>query len=280
MKRILLAACLSLTPIASALAQQDDQATTGLDITEAEQRAAIRFAVENMQFVLMHEAAHLLMGEFEIPPGDDLETVADRFAALQLLGSSDGGSTALIASADGWRWSAGTDTGGQIDGAYMDVHNPDQRRADAVVCLMVGSDPARFSAVAELYSLDPSRQGDCANSSAAAGAADDALFGPFARDAHPELTEAVATRYEPGGAYQLIADALEQSEVLETAARAVNARFAFARPITFVAGVCDQENAFIDAENGSVTLCYELADAFVRVYVENVLLGDQRLTPQ
>ena len=280
MNRMTLAACLTFALLVPAAGQTEDQATTGLEITEAEQRVAIQFAVENMQFVLLHEAAHLLLGELEIPPPENIEQAADQFAALKLLADPGVGPSALIASADAWQWSADLQTGGQLDGAYMDVHNPDRSRAENLVCLMAGNNPAGFAATAVLLDLDPARQADCADDYAAALAADDLLFAPFRRDARPELTETVDTRYEPGRAYHLIADALERSEVLETAARAVNAQFAFARPITFVAGVCDQENAFVNLEDGSVTLCYDLADAFVRLYVDSVLLGSQQPTPR
>jgi len=278
MKHIILTAALLGAALAPATAQQDDAVTTGLEITEAEQAAAVQFAIENMRFALLHEAGHLLLSEFEIPPSEQTEPVADRFAALRLLAEPEGGVSALLASADGWSWSAGEQTGGQADGAYLDVHNPDGERAKTLSCLMMGQSPAAFAASAALFSLDATQQDRCTADFAGARTAEDELFGLFRRGARPELTEAVDTRYEAGGAYQLIADALERGEVLETSARAVNAEFAFARPITFVASVCDQENAFTDPEDGSVTLCYELADAFVRLYVDNVLLGNRQPT--
>ena len=86
-----------------------------------------------------------------LPTLTGVERAADDFAVLTALelGKKDFSDRILIESAKGWFTSARREKRARSTPDYYDLHGLDVRRANRIVCLMVGADPVRFKALAE-----------------------------------------------------------------------------------------------------------------------------------
>src|SRR6476659_3295342 len=67
----------------------------------------------------------------------------------------------LVNAAKSWMISDRRDRENKEPQAYYDAHGLDLQRAYNIICLMVGSDPARFEDLANETSLPEERQGTC-----------------------------------------------------------------------------------------------------------------------
>ncbi|MEM7459617.1 MAG: DUF4344 domain-containing metallopeptidase [Pseudomonadota bacterium] len=139
------AALLTLAPYSAAAQVEDDRY-----YSEAEE-----FVAGFVRFVAYHEAGHLLMqqiAEMQTDPywsKGELEDFADQFAVVLLEpdASDDYGVAEIMDAAVGWL---------QVDdnAGINDPHSPPQDRALNIVCLVYGSDPARFSDLQEYVEAD------------------------------------------------------------------------------------------------------------------------------
>src|SRR5262249_16159247 len=90
------------------------------------------------------------------------EDAADSFATVALLNmGSEFSYGVLVQAAKGWFLSAERDQRKGSALAFYDEHGLDKQRAYQIVCLMVGSDPDRFKAIADLAKMPESRQDSC-----------------------------------------------------------------------------------------------------------------------
>ena len=111
----------------------------------------IEFVVGNVGFVLLHEVAHLIIGEFDVPVLGPEEEAADYLAAISLLRGvelnrelNNRAEAYLLAAEDALlaAWQEGSESGAALP--YWDNHALDIQRFYQVACLIYGSDPQRF----------------------------------------------------------------------------------------------------------------------------------------
>src|SRR5262249_17504799 len=131
-------------------AKIDTGVHTSLSHAPQTRRDMADFGVGNWLFVLMHEMAHAHVTEMALPVLGREEDAADSFAAITLLKmGSEFSHGALVQAAKGWLLTAEQDERQGNRLAFYDEHGLDRQRAYQIVCLMVGSDPEKFGALAD-----------------------------------------------------------------------------------------------------------------------------------
>ena len=133
------------------------------------QDPAIRFMLANTLWTLVHEMAHALIAELDVPLLGREEDAADRIATIALLhGSADHDIPNrieeiefVIAAAEAWRVEWELERLHQSAAPYWDSHSLDIQRFYNIVCLLYGSDPDKYEDLAEKLELPAQRALEC-----------------------------------------------------------------------------------------------------------------------
>jgi hypothetical protein len=132
------------------------------DLTQQQRIDRVEFIVGNTLFILAHEMGHVLIHELKLPILGREEDAADTFAALTMLKIGNSFSERVLANAaKGWFLNERRDEQTGEKPLYYDEHDLNQQRAYQIVCLMVGSDPAKFKDLANDTKMPESRQESC-----------------------------------------------------------------------------------------------------------------------
>ncbi len=275
MRRImrLLVAGTSIALVAAALRAQPapgDEApyrAAGLD------QETITFVLGNVQFVVLHELAHLVIGEFGVPVFGPEETAADYIAATALIGRDRDEPEAnrrsleyLLAAADALiiSWQQGTALG--VDVPYWGAHALSIQRFYQVACLLYGSDPRGFAGLPERVGMPEGRAAGCRAEFGQAERALRWLLETYGRKPGDPPGEVVRVSYEQPRtlAAQQLAAEIRGSELLETLARRLGERFVLPGPVRFVMRSCRRSEAAWQPAQRELVICYELLDTFYR----------------
>ena len=242
----------------------------------AQRIRTVEFIGGSALFILTHELGHAVITEFNLPVLGRVEDAADSFAALALLHVGNEFTHDVLVNAARNLLLIGEHKRSMgVPPVFYDEHGLDHQRAYMIVCLMVGSDQAAFSDLAERAKLPPERQETCQLDYDQAKDSWLRLLRPhFRAEAQPSFWErlffsrmralgkppspvAINYREAPGPLepFREIARTLRLLEIVrDFAARS----FDFPRPLTIEAKTCGEPNAFWDPQERSVTLCYEL----------------------
>jgi hypothetical protein len=236
--------------------------------TDEDRELAMEFAMHDAIFTLYHEAGHLLVGELGLPVLGKEEDAADALAVILILKYTDDEVerfNTLIDAADGWYFNAENSTGEGIDDlSYYDDHSLDIQRAYAMVCMMVGADPAEFGETADIYEMDPDRQEACGGVYQQAETSWITVLDPhFATEPGADIP----ITYDEPGDYEIIAENLKDWEVMENLAELLRTTFALPGPVTLRVTQCGQANAYYDPSAHEITYCYELAASMYNLYL-------------
>jgi lipoprotein-anchoring transpeptidase ErfK/SrfK len=246
----------------------------------------IDFIIGNMLFVLLHETAHNIITEFGIPVLGPQEDAADVFAVLTLLkGGSPISQRVLVQAARGWFLS---NRRAKRDGdapVYYDEHGLDEQRAYHIICLMVGSNPARFAELANEALLPQDRQRTCQKDYSDASAGWDAALKPHRRAPEQPKTKIEVVYGEGKGPLDLHAQGFRSIQILEVLREYITEEFGLPTPFTLEMQSCGVINALWNPKTNKLTLCYELAADFGELYhvrgvklleaLETMQIGDQ-----
>jgi hypothetical protein len=119
--------------------------------------------------------------------------------------------------------------------------------------------------------MDPDRQESCASDYSQASTSWDAVLELHRQAPEAEGEPMIDVVYdEPEAGYEDIAAYLADTGLLETAAARVEAEYALPGPVTFRAGMCEEDNAFYDASVPEVVLCYEHAQGHFDRYLADL----------
>lgn len=113
-------------------------------------------------FFFLHEVGHALIGELELPVFGNEEAAADTYAAYLLL--SRGHARLALGAADTLLLMARQHAAAGISIPAWDVHGLDEQRFFNVVCLIYGSDPARFARIVDAGFLPVDKARECPDS--------------------------------------------------------------------------------------------------------------------
>lgn len=236
-------------------------------LSQQEREKLAEFVTGNMLFALLHELAHTAMDEFDLPVLGREEDAADDFAAVRLLRiGSEFSHRVLVEAAKGWFLSYQRD---QKDGEkpdFSDEHGLDAQRAFHIVCLMVGSDRAKFADLANETQLPPERQETCPREFAKASRSWEKLLKPYERSPDRPKTKIDVVYGEGKGNLETYAQAFRTIRLLDVVAGHTADQLAWPAPFTFEMKSCGVINAVWFAPDRKLTLCYELAADFAELY--------------
>ena len=147
----------------------------------------------------------------------------------------------------------------QDEVAYYDEHGLNQQRAYQIVCLMVGSDEAKFKDLAKETKLPKERQDTCAADYSNVAYSWDLVLKPHRRAPDQPKTK-IDVVYGPAEGRTATAQQVARSiRLLETVAEHAADDFAWPDPFTLEMQSCGSPNARWDISTRKLTVCYELA---------------------
>ena len=249
-----------------------DEAVKALDsvprlkkLPPEKKKQLVEFVIGNTLFVMAHELGHGLINEMNLPVLGREEDAADSFAVVTALKMGSWFSErVLLEAAKGWVLASKRDKNQGNALAFYDEHGLDLQRAYNVICFMVGSDPEKYKALAADTKLPEERQTGCAYEWKNTAWSWDEMLKKHLRSAdQPKI--AVKVEYEENKKYALQEQVLRHMGLLEALAAHAADRYAWPKPWSIEARSCGQANA--TWKQRTLTLCYELANEFIELFV-------------
>jgi hypothetical protein len=237
--------------------------------TDKQLSDAMDVAMHDAIFTLYHESGHLLIDELKLPVLGKEEDAADALAIIQILKNTPDKNEltrTLDDVADEWYFAALRAT--PADLTSYDRHSLDIQRANAMMCMMVGADPASFAKQAQARGLGVDDRDDCADDYARTLQSWTAVLAPhLATRPGPEIK----VTYGPADDdhLQRFADALRSRHILERVAEQLRTAYALPGGLSIVAKECEEANSYYLADDHQILYCYELAGDIYRLTLDN-----------
>ena len=236
------------------------------DQSEQQRRDIIEFVAGNVIFAVVHEVGHMLISEMALPVLGREEDAADAFAVVTGLKLGNAFSDrVLTASAHGWFMSEARNKKDKIKTVYYDEHGLDEQRAYNIVCLMVGSNPQKFSTLADKTKMPDERQGTCQGDYSNASWSWEKVLTPHVRKSD-QAKAPVAAVYADSKEYEYLKRSFAHLRLLETLAEHLSDRYAWRGPVSFEMTDCGEPGAHWDLSLRKIVVCYELAVDFANLY--------------
>ena len=237
------------------------------NLTEKQRIDRVEFVVGNTLFVLLHELGHVLVTEMKLPVLGRAEDTADTFAALRMLTIGTSFSLRGLGEAStGWFLNDRRDQQTGEKPLYFDEHNLNQQRAYQIVCLMVGSDAAKFKSLADQSKMPKSRQETCKEDYATAAASWDMVLKPHRRASDQPETKISVVYRDAEGRLEGFARTLQAVRILEAVAQRSAAEYAWPNPFTLEMKSCGRPEAAWDDKSRTLRICYDLAYDFAELH--------------
>jgi hypothetical protein len=248
-------------------------------LSPEKRQTLVEFVVGNILFVSTHEMGHALISEMDLPVLGREEDAADEFAILTALkhGEKDFSDRVLIESAKGWFMDARRDKKTGDTPTYYDQHGLAEQRGYQIVCLMVGSDPVRFKALADETKLPDDRRRTCGWDYDTASRSWEKALAPNLRAAG-QPKQKIEVNYQDGkGTLGFYAQTFRALQFLETIAELAADRFAWRTPIMMEMRTCGGVGARWTIPTRTLHICYEMARDFAELYRD---YGQDRKLPK
>jgi len=236
-------------------------------MTPQAKRQLVEFVMGNTLFAMAHEIGHGLIIEMNMPVLGREEDAADSFAVVNALKmASVFTERVLMEAAKGWVLAGKRDKKQGNRLAFYDEHGLDLQRAYNVVCFMVGSDPEKYKALAADTRLPEYRQTSCVVDWKNTAWSWDEMLKPHLRSADkPKVT--INVEYRDEEKYPIQARVLRHLSLLEAFAANAADRYAWPNSFSIVARSCGEANARWSSASRTLTLCYELVDEFIELFL-------------
>jgi hypothetical protein len=252
-------------------------------LTEQQRIARVEFVAGNTLVLLSHELGHVLIAEMHLPLLGREEDAVDTYAALRMLAIGTSFSQRELAqAAQGWFLNDRRDQEIGEKPLYYDEHNLNQQRAYQILCLMVGSDPDKFSGLAQQMRMPETRQRTCKRDFAKTSEGWQTVLKPWLREPGDPETKIDVVYAEGKGMFDGIANMFRAIRFLETVAANSAARYKWPHPFTLKMESCGRPGTDYDDEARVITICYETPFDFAelyRVYVQPPPVASAPPTP-
>jgi hypothetical protein len=231
-------------------------------------RQLVEFVVGNTLFVMAHEMGHALINQMDMPVLGREEDAADSFAVVTALKMGPGLSPRVLMEATkGWVLASKRDKKHGNALAFYDEHGLDLQRAYNVVCFMVGADAEKYRTLAADTKLPEERQKSCVwEYKATAWSWDEMLKRHLRAADQPKV--AIKVEYQDDEKYAMQIQVLRHMGLLEAFAAHAADRYVWPKPFSIVARSCGVPNATWKNGTLSLTLCYELANYFIELFLD------------
>jgi hypothetical protein len=251
------------------------------DLSEQERIDRVEFVAGNTLFILLHELGHVHFSEMHLPVLGREEDEADTFAAITLLKVGTSFSQRVLTDASqGWFLNERRDQQTRTKPLYYDEHDLSPQRAYQIVCLMVGSDPAKFKNLADQAKMPESRQQSCKRDYTKALRSWDVVLAPYRRGSDQPESRINVVYGDAEGNFEGFARAFRAVRILETVAERSASAYAWSAPFTLEMRSCNGPNAGWDDDTRTVSICYQLAFDFAQLYLAYVAAPPQATTNQ
>jgi hypothetical protein len=226
------------------------------------------FVVGNVSFAFLHEMAHGLVHEMELPVLGKEEDAADTFAIVTMLKLGTSLShPMLVEAAKAWFL---TDKRDQREGTQpdaYDAHGLDDQRAYRIVCLLVGSNKEQFKDLADQTNLPEERRETCRlyDFPVASLSWEKALQSHRRGSEQPR--QQIEIKYWPGkGDLNVYEQTFRAVRILETVANYAAEEYSWPHPLGLEMATCGESGAQFQPSTRKVLFCYELAHEFAQLY--------------
>ncbi|HMA73060.1 MAG TPA: DUF4344 domain-containing metallopeptidase [Xanthobacteraceae bacterium] len=237
------------------------------DLSQQQRIDRVEFVVGNTLFILLHEIGHVIMNDMNVPVLGREEDQADTFSAITMLKIGTSFSQRVLANASqGWFLNERRDQQTGAKPLYYDEHNLSPQRAYQIVCLMVGSDPAKFKNLADEAKMPESRQQSCKRDYTKASRSWETVLRPARRTPDQPETKINVVYGEAQGDLEIFARSFRAIRILETVAERSASEYAWPAPFTMQMLSCSGPNATWNDETRTLTVCYQLAFDFAQLY--------------
>ena len=232
-------------------------------LTDEEKRKLVEFVSGNLLFVLGHESGHMLISELGIPVIGREEDGADAFSTVMALKIGDAyADRVLVNAATGWFYSDRRSRQDRVKMVCYDEHGIDLQRAYNFVCLMVGSNPERFSGLAGEVRIPEERQGTCQSDYSNAPWSWNKVLEPHRRKPKQPKTEIKAVYGPAEKDLAVFRQAASQMKLLETVAGLLADQYVLRSPLH---SSC-RPAASRDMTAKAVIVRYEIVQEFAQLY--------------
>ena len=228
------------------------------------------FVVGNVVFVMLHEFAHIVIEDYDVPVLGNIEDAADTLAAVTLIQADrtlpEGDFKLirmLLTAADANRilWHRGLEKDNPA--AYLARHLLSVQRAARIACLAYGSDPVLLEPLPDIIGLPAFRANFCEEEYESAEQAWVWVKDSFVQkssETPPEHRFSYGTTRNKDR--QAIRERMVQNEVLERALARVEQNMLLPAAITLRTRSCGSPDAYWDGNTRELILCYQLIEAF------------------
>ena len=247
------------------------------NLSQQQRMDRVEFVISNTVFVLLHEIAHVMIDDWNLPVLGREEDAADTFAALTMLKMGTSFSKRMLVHASkGWFLSDRRDRETGAEPFYYGEHNLSQQRAYQIACLMVGSDPTKFKSLADEIKMPQSRQESCKEDYAKVSRSWDMVLKPHRRTPDQPETNINVVYGDAEGNLEVFARSFRSVRLLEAVAERSAADFAWPTPFTIEMRSCGRPEAAWADKSRTIRICYELAFDLAQLHVAYV--PDARVT--
>ncbi len=238
-----------------------------------ERSAQDNFVLGNFEFVLLHELAHVVVGDNDVPILGPLESAADYTAIIMAI-RGDGTETAksfltqalrdtATSFATTWRLAEAND----VPIPYWDVHALSIQRYYAALCLIYGSNPDANRGL--LGDLPEGRAAGCVAEYEMANTGFQWLLDTYGASGDFELNSSLV-KFNYGRVVSIrqrqLREEIRELGLLENTVNAVLGLFPPKAPILVTMRVCGQPEAAWQPAKRELVICYEMLDAFSRIH--------------
>jgi hypothetical protein len=267
---LLAAALLSFRPAHAAPAETP----RGADRLEQLDPATVSFVLGNVQFVLLHELAHLVIHEKGVPIIGPEETAADYIAATVLIlgerldePAKERAIQSLLAAAEAFSlsWQMGSELGTQV--RYWGAHALSIQRYHQIICLLYGSNPEVFNDLPGRVGMPNLRKLDCSTEFVRAARGTQWLLEQYGRhDGDPRGAEiSISHAATDTLVTSRLLEEVRKSGVLERTIQRFSERFTLERPLTVVTRHCRAAESAWISESRELLICHELLEGLYQL---------------
>jgi Putative metallopeptidase len=237
-------------------------------LSQQQRQATVEFVIGNMLFVASHEMGHAVISELELPVLGREEDAADDFAILAALRivANQFSHRVLVGATKGWFLSAQRDRKEGDQPTYYERHGLSEQRAYQIVCLMVGSDPVKFKALADEMKLPEDRRRSCGWDYDTASRSWAKVIAPHLRAADRPKTQIEVIYGEAKGKLEVFARSLRAIRFMELFAEYASERYAWPAPIVMEMRSCGAVGARWTIPTRRLHICYEMAKDFAELF--------------
>ena len=234
------------------------------------------FVLGNIEFALLHELAHLLIWENDIPVLGAEESAADHIATTFLV-RGEGEDPAQARRLQGYAqmaaiafetiWQFAVEIG--LNPPYWDEHGLSIQRYFDVLCLIYGSNPDAYRDMVGRGALPEKRAQNCQAEFARSNKAVEWLLDNYGVDEEAFAENAIEVVYEAPRTKveRRFLDLMQERNLVESTLKAYQDRFEVSEAFSVILRRCGVPEAGWQPATRELVICYELLDAYQSLYL-------------